>query len=152
MVPMLAFLALAAMPAASQTIGELEQILDYTVTIKSLSAGVDQGIYEAEQKFVVLDGTYSELFQADVETGEVYIEVATGEWIGLEDVESYHCLIRFTGAEYVELFPARAGRNTREDAILKGARMLIICLPLGVVELADGRLMWLLDGIYYRIL
>lgn len=148
----LVILVFAALPGAAQTIEELEQVLDYTVTIKSLSEGVEQGIYELDAKFVVLDGTYSEFFDADPETGTVIVEVATGEWQGLETVESYHCLIRFIGPEYVELFPARVTRDTREDAIIKGARMLIVAYPLGVVELGDGRLIWLLDGIYYRIL
>ena len=143
---------LAAFPVASQTIDGLQQVLDYTITIKSLSEAVERGDYEPPAKFVILDGTYSELFDADPETGTVYIEVATGEWIGLEDVKSYHCLIRLVGDEYVDLFPARVSRDTREDAIVKGARMLIVALPLGVVELGDGRLIWLLDGIYYRLL
>jgi hypothetical protein len=73
-----------------------------------------------------------------------------GEWIGLEDVKSYHCLVKFEGPEYLAAFPASAPRNPGPDVFVKSARMLVVALPVAVVELIDGRLLWLLDGVYLR--
>jgi len=150
--PALALVLALAAPAvlSSQSLASLEKVVNLAATIKSLSEQVAKGDYEAPPKFVVLNGTLDSVFETDEKAATVVIELVTGEWIGLEDVKSYHCLIRFEGAEYLKSFPVTPPRNPGPEVFAKSARLLIVAFPVSVVELADGRLLWLLDGVYLR--
>jgi hypothetical protein len=150
--PVLALLVALVAPVglSAQSLSSLEKVMDLTATIKTLAEQVAAGNYEAPAKFVILNGTFDSVFETDEATGTVVIELVSGEWIGLEDVRSYHCLIRFTGAEYLKTFPATPPRNPGPEIFAKSARLLVVAAPYGVVELADGRLLWLLDGVYHR--
>jgi hypothetical protein len=150
--PVLALLVALVAPLglAAQSLAGLEKVMDLTATIKSLALQVDAGSYEAPAKFVILNGTYDSVLEADESAGTVIIELVTGEWIGLEDVKSYHCLVQFTGPEYLKAFPVKVPANAGPDVFAKSARLLVVAAPLGVVELTDGRTVWLLEGVYYR--
>lgn len=143
-------LLLSSVPLRALSLEDLNAVLDFTVTIKSLNKALEAGNYDAPRKFFALTGSYIDLLQADKESGTVIIELATGEWEGLEEVRSYRCLIRFQGPDYPTLFPARTPRRPDPALVLKHSRLLVIAFPVGVVELPGGRELWLLDGVYYR--
>lgn len=150
--PVLAILLAVFAPAvlSSQSLKSLETVVELSTTIKSLAEQIQREEYEAPPKFVILNGSLEGVFETDEASATVVIEMVTGEWIGLEDVKSYHCLIRFEGVEYLAAFPASPPRNPGAEVYAKSARMLVVALPVAVVELADGRLLWLLDGVYLR--
>ena len=143
-------LALSAGFAWAQSLDDLDAILDFSVTIKTLSEAVERGEYDMEARFVALNGTLNSVFDADAETSTVIVEMVTGEWIGLEEVRSYHCLVRLMDPELFPLFPLNPPRVPEPEVFIKGSRLLVIAFPVAVVELGDGRLMWLLDGVYVR--
>jgi len=146
----LALALLLPLAASAQSLKDLEKVVDLQATIKSLSEKVEAGDYDAPPKFVILNGTLDSVFATDEESETVIIELATGEWIGLEDVKSYHCLVQLQGKEYLQAFPASPPRNPGPEVFVRSARLLVVAAPMGVVESVDGRLLWLLEGVYLR--
>ena len=148
----LGLLLILVAPAAlrAQSVKDLEKVVDLEATIKSLSQRADAGDYKALPKFVILNGSLDNVFDTDESAATVIVELATGEWIGLEDVKSYHCLVRFQGEKYLQAFPAIPPRNAGPEVFARSSRLLVVAAPMGVVELQDGRIVWLLDGVYLR--
>lgn len=140
----------ATATVSSQDLQDLLSLVDLDVTIKSLAVGVDQGNYDAPPKFFLLNGSLDSVLEADEASSTVIIEMVTGEWVGLEDVKSYHCLIRFEGEDYFKAFPVTVPRDAGPEVFARSSRIMVVAYPFAVVELADGRLLWLLDGVYLR--
>jgi hypothetical protein len=134
----------------AQTLSDLNAAVDLETTIRSLAEGVESGDYEAPPKYFVLNGTLDSVFETDEASSMVVIEMVTGEWIGLDEVRSYHCLIRFEGEQYVRAFPANVPRDAGPEIFARNSRLMVVAAPVAVVELTDGRLLWLLDGVYLR--
>lgn len=140
----------ATLPLPARSVRDLQEIVDLTTTIKSLAEQIERGEYDAPERYVILNGSFAGVFETDEATSTVVVEMATGEWIGLEDVKSYHCLVRFEGPDYLRAFPASPPRDAGPEVFARSARMLVVAMPVAVVELGDGRLLWLLDGVYLR--
>jgi hypothetical protein len=146
----LLFALIGALSLPAQSVRDIENIMDLSTTIKSLAQRIEREEYEAPARFVILNGSLEGVFETDEAASTVVVEMVTGEWIGLEDVKSYHCLVRFEGQEYLAAFPAAPPRDPGPEVFARSARMLVVAKPVAVVELGDGRLLWLLDGVYLR--
>jgi hypothetical protein len=84
----------AILPALSHA--DLDRVIDFSVTLKSLASAADSGAPIPAGRTVLLSGTVSDvnIINKDPAGFKVRIELITGEWIGLEDVKSYFCYIR----------------------------------------------------------
>lgn len=145
-------------PAAVSAIskGELDRIIDFSVTVKTLD-GLDTATardYRLDERFVLLDGTVSTIEVIDPEESRyrVVVELVSGEWIGLEDVRSYRCLVLFSGPEFARVLPRRAPREAGPRVIAVNDRVLIVARLLEPVEVDQGRSVWVLQGTYVRAL
>jgi len=153
-VPVLAGLLLLAgaaiLPALSRA--DLERVIDFSVTLKSLASAVEQGAPLPEGKTVLLSGTVSDvnIVNRDPAGFKVRIELITGEWIGLDDVKAYTCYVEFTGAEYARLFPARPPREADRRLVTLNTRVLLLGRVVGVTTTPMGDRRVLVDGAYIR--
>ncbi len=140
----------ALLPALSRA--DLERVIDFSVTLKTLATAADSGAPIPAGRTVLLSGTVSDvnILNKDQAGFKVRIELITGEWIGLEDVKSYSCYVEFTGSEYFKVFPARAPREAHRDLVTLNSRVLVIgrVLDVGATPLGAKRVV--IDGAYIR--
>jgi hypothetical protein len=140
----------ALLPALSRA--DLERVIDFSVTLKTLATAADSGAPIPAGRTVLLSGTVSDvnILNKDQAGFKVRIELITGEWIGLEDVKSYSCYVEFTGSEYFKVFPVRAPRQANRDLVTLNSRVLVIgrVLDVGATPLGARRVV--VDGAYIR--
>ena len=153
-VPVLACLLLlagaAVLPALSRA--DLERVIDFSVTLKSLATAAERGSALPEGRTVLLSGTVSDvnILSKDEAGFKVRIELITGEWIGLDDVKAYSCYVEFTGGEYFKLFPARPPREANRQLISLNSRVLVLGRVVGITTTPLGARHVLVDGAYIR--
>jgi hypothetical protein len=140
----------AMLPALSRA--DLERVIDFSVTLKTLATAADSGAPIPTGRNVLLSGTVSDvnILNKDPAGFKVRIELITGEWIGLEDVKSYSCYVDFAGSEYFKVFPARPPREARRDLITLNSRVLVVGRVVDVSATPMGAKRVLVDGIYIR--
>jgi hypothetical protein len=149
---LLAFLPPAGAFAISKS--ELERVVDFSVTVKTLDR-LDVATardYHLDERFLVLDGTVGSIEVIDPEESryQVVVELISGEWIQLEEVRSYRCLVLFSGPEFARVFPRRAPREAGPRVIVANERVLMVARLLEPVELEPGKSVWVLEGTYVR--
>jgi len=140
----------AILPALSRA--DLDRLIDFSVTLKTLAAAAEQGAPLPAGKTVLLSGTVSDvaIVNKDPAGFKVRIELITGEWIGLDDVKAYTCYVEFTGAEYARLFPARPPREVDRRLITLNSRVLLLGRVVGITTTPLGDRRVLVDGAYIR--
>jgi hypothetical protein len=140
----------ALLPALSRA--DLDRVIDFSVTLKSLATAADSGSSIPRGKTVLLSGTVSDvnIINKDQADFKVRMELITGEWIGLDDVKAYACYVEFTGAEYFKLFPARPPRTASHDLVSLNSRVLVLGRIVDVTTTPLGAKRVLLDGAYIR--
>jgi len=140
----------AILPALSRA--DLERVIDFSVTLKTLATAADSGSPIPVGRTVLLSGTVSDvnILNKDQAGFKVRIELITGEWIGLEDVKSYSCYVEFAGSEYFKVFPARPPREANRDLVTLNSRVLVVgrVVDVGATPLGARRV--LVDGAYIR--
>jgi len=146
----LLLLAAADLPALSRA--DLDRVIDFSVTLKSLATAADQGSALPEGRTVLLSGTVSDvaILSKDDSGFKVRIELITGEWIGLDDVKAYTCYVEFTGSEYARLFPARPPREANRELVTLNSRVVVLGRVVGLTTSPQGARRVLVDGAYIR--
>ncbi|MBN1836076.1 MAG: hypothetical protein JW820_09520 [Spirochaetales bacterium] len=150
--------ALLFLPPAAFAISraELDKVIDFSVTVKTLERldAATARDYRLDERFVVLDGTVGTIEVLDPEESryQVVVELISGEWIGLEEVRSYRCLVLFSGPEFARVFPRRAPRDAGPQVIAANDRVLFVARLLEPVALDEGSSIWVLQGVYARAL
>jgi hypothetical protein len=140
------------LPALSRA--DLERVLDFSVTLKTLAAAADGRAPLPTGKMLLLSGTVSDLtvLNKDEATFAVRIELITGEWVGLEDVKSYACYVVFTGPEFFKVFPARPPRTPTPGVVLLDSRVMVIGSAQGVTTTPMGEKRVRVEGISIRVI
>jgi hypothetical protein len=81
---------------------------------------------------------------------QITAELVAGEWLGTEEVISYHGRIVFKGPESFKVFLRRRPRDASPLMIPPDSRVLVVAKPLEPITSQQGRLMWLLEALYIR--
>ena len=81
---------------------------------------------------------------------EVDVELVTGEWIGTEDVRSYHALLILTGPESFDVFVRRRAPEPGSSVITTGAKVAALVSIVEPVELTGGTAAWLAECHHIR--
>ena len=146
----LALLIPAGLPAAPSR-ADLEKIVDFSATLKTLAAAAS-GEASLPSKIIILDGTVSDINILDREqaTFRARVELLSGEWIGTDEVMSYACYVDFRGAEFFDAFPARAPRSPTPGVVLANSRVLIAGRVLGFATSPQGEKRVLVEGLLVR--
>jgi len=145
-------LASAAQAATGLTRADFQRIVDFSVTLKDLSAVADGTEPLSTGKIVVLNGTVSDvsILGKDQPSFKVRIELITGEWVGTEDVKSYTCYVDFSGPEFFKVFPARAPRTLGPDMVVINSRVIVVGRPMEVTKTPLGEKRVLVEGMFVR--
>ncbi|HET6452262.1 MAG TPA: hypothetical protein VFI08_13170 [Spirochaetia bacterium] len=141
-----------ALVAGALSRSELDRVIDFSVTLKSLAAAAQDGGAVPQGRVVLLSGTVSDVNVVNKDPADfrVRLELITGEWIGLEDVKSYTCYVDFAGSEYARLIPARPPREANRDLVTLNSRVIVIGRVVGVTSTALGGRQALVDGAFIR--
>jgi hypothetical protein len=140
----------AFLPALSRP--DLDRVIDFSVTLKSLATAADSGEPIPVGRTVLLSGTVSDvnIVNKDPAGFKVRIEMITGEWIGTEDVKAYSCYVDFAGAEYFKMFPARPPRTPNRDLVALNSRVIVVGRVVDVATTPLGAKRVLLEGAFIR--
>jgi len=141
-----------ALVAGALSRAELDRVIDFSVTLKSLSVAAQNGDPLPKGRTVLLSGTVSDvaIVNKDPAAFSVRLQLITGEWIGTDDVKSYTCYVDFSGADYASLIPARPPRETNRDLVTLNSRVIVIGRVVGVTSTEFGGTQPLVDGAFIR--
>ena len=124
---LLAMLA-ARTPAVSP--GDLNRIIDFEGTIRSLSElvrlGADRQI--DRERYFVLDGwvASTRVLDRNPASFSAIVEIVCSEWIGRERIEVYRVYVRVAGPEHADRLPERLPEDPDPRIIRPYQRLLVI--------------------------
>ncbi len=145
-------LGLLAPLASAQSRTEFDRIVDFSVTLKTLSdAAAGRGAPGAG-RLALLEGTVSEIVVLDDRPGSwtVRVELMAGEWISVDEVRGYRCWVTFAGPAYAEVFPGEAPDEPSASYIPLHARVLVLGRPLSPVATPLGERVMIVEGLAVR--
>jgi hypothetical protein len=153
-IPVLAFvfLLLGGSLVTAAPHGDFDRIVDFSVTLKSLSAAASGSGALPTDRLVILTGTVSDvmILDANEATFKVRVELIAGEWIGSDTVRSYTSTVEFSGSEFFSIFPARTPRTVTPGIIVTNMRVLVVGRPVRIITTAAGVKQVLVDGATIR--
>lgn len=128
-----------------------DAVVDFETTladIPEIAATLERG-EPIDERVVLLEGTVSGTVTLvpDPEQFEAILFLLTGEWDGVEEMETYECYIRVVGPEFAERLPARRPREPAPGTILINSRVLVAGVIAGLTM--DGTV--LIDGFHVRV-
>lgn len=140
------------LPALSRA--DIERVLDFSVTLKTLTAVADGKAPLPAGKMLLLSGTVSDIsiLNKDEASFRVRIELINGEWVGLEDVKSYACYVEFTGPDFFKVFPARPPGTATPGVVVLDSRVVVIGAAQDVTTTPLGEKRVRVQGVYIRVI
>jgi hypothetical protein len=84
-----------------------------------------------------------EALQGIISPVEVAVELVSGEWIGTDEVRSYHALLILNGPESFKVFVRRRPAEAGSAALTSGAKIAALVSLVETVELTGGTPAWL---------
>lgn len=135
-----------SLPAYSKS--DFDKIVEFSTSLKNL----EQSEFLENGKLLLLNGTISNLQFLDKkrDSFKVMVEMVAGEWIGLEEVRSYHCFVLFAGEEFFSVFPNRKPKNPSSEMIFLNDRILLLAKASPSTEEMREQGIWLLEGLHVR--
>lgn len=109
---------------------DLKSFINLDISLKELSRSEPEFLDSLilSEKYVVLEGTISSI--SEIERSEnnliLDIHIINGEWIGLEKVEVYKCIINVSGLEWEERFPKRIPRESNDQLVQVNDQIMVI--------------------------
>ena len=137
---------------SAQTRPAFDRIVDFSVTLKTVSAAAAGGAVLPANRLLLLEGSISEVVVLDDRPGawKVRVELVAGEWIGTDEVLGYRCWVTFTGPEYAEIFPAEAPEEPSPGYLPPHARVLVLARALAPTLTPLGERVMTLEGLAVR--
>jgi hypothetical protein len=141
-----------SLPALSRA--DIERVLDFSVTLKTLSAAADGKAPLPLGKMLLLSGTVSDISILNKDEGgyRVRVELISGEWVGLEDVKSYACYVEFSGSEFSKVFPARPPRTATPGVVVLDSRVVVIGAAQDITTTPLGEKRVRVQGAFIRVI
>jgi hypothetical protein len=138
--------------AHAQTRAAFERIVDFSVTLKTVSAAAAGGAVLPADRLLLLEGSISEVVVLDDRPAswKVRIELMAGEWVGVDEVRGYRCWIIFAGPAYAEVFPAEPPDESSPAYLPPHARVLVLARALAPVVTPLGEKVMTLEGLAVR--
>ena len=145
-------LGLLAPRASAQTRAEFERIVDFSVTLKTLSDAAAGRAVLGANRLVLVEGTVSEIVVLDDRPGSwtVRVELMAGEWIGVDEVRGYRCWVTFAGPAYADAFPGEIPDEPAASYVPPHARVLVLGRPASPVVTPLGDRVMVVEGLAVR--
>ena len=150
----LLFLVLAVSGVSADVVDDFDGIIDFSMTLKDLDKRVSRGESPESlgDRLFLLDGAVSaiEIISGEEEPFLAVIDLVSGQWIGMEDVERYTCKVIVRGPQFEKRIPRRRRRNPAPDEILVNSTVLVLTQLIDIIEDESGNRLALLEGYYLR--
>jgi len=151
------FLAVTVFVAMSlnvfgQSIQDFEEIVDFDFSIRELSRAAEGSGGDFPDRLVIIDGTVSARYVLDAnrDTYVGQLELVGGEWLGVEEVVTYRCILLLQGTQFANAIPARRSRTKHPDEIDLNSRLLVVGTFLRLFDMEDGTTVPILDAFHIR--
>lgn len=113
----------------SETVN-LNSFINLDISLKELSRSEPEFLDSiiSSEKYIIVEGTISSI--TDIERSEnnliLDIHIINGEWIGLEKVEVYKCIINVSGLFWEKRFPQRKPRELTDELLEVNDQIMVI--------------------------
>jgi len=150
----LGLLVLVAGGAFALTIGDLNQVVDLSASLETLSSAASGNQHlPADGRFVLLSGAVAsiQIVNRDRDTFSAEFNLVDGHWQGLDSVALYQCIVQVSGPEFFARLPARPPAGAADPSIiLPNTEVLVIGVVQGTRALPDGTTLPVVQGVYVR--
>lgn len=139
----------------AQTLDDFDRIVDFGIALKELHVAASAGtITTTPDSFFIIDGAVASrrVVQSDRESFLGELELVNGEWVGVEEVLLYRCIVQLVGPEFFEAIPARRSRRANPAEIALNTRLLIVGKLTELRILENGQAIPVLQAYYIRTL
>lgn len=130
---MTATVALPAIP------GDLERVIDFDVSISTLSELVQTGQYDRidTERHFILEGVVAsiQVFDPEPDSFQALIEVVSSNWVGVERIEVHRVYVLVEGPQYAERLPERVPADPDPRIIRTNQRLLVVGPFIGTATL-----------------
>jgi hypothetical protein len=138
--------------APAQTRAAFDRIVDFSVTLKTVSAAAAGEAVLPANRLLLLEGSIGEIVVLDDRPGawKVRVELLAGEWIGTDEVRGYRCWVTFAGLGYAEVFPAEVPDEPSPDYLPLHSRVLVLARALSPAVTPLGEKVMVMEGLAVR--
>ncbi|MBI9096840.1 MAG: hypothetical protein JEY91_00110 [Spirochaetaceae bacterium] len=109
---------------------ELDSIINVNISLKELSNSTPDKLDKiiVSEKYIILEGIISSIREIERSENNFIIDLhlLNGEWIGMDRIDVYKCIINVDGKEWENRFPKRAPREPTEELILLNNQVMVI--------------------------
>jgi hypothetical protein len=143
---------LVCVSAPAQTRAAFDAIVDFSVTLKTLSAAAAGEAVLPANRLLLLEGSISEIVVLDdrPQAWKVRVELMAGEWIGVEAVLGYRCWVTFAGPAYADVFPAEVPDEPSPDYLPLHTRVLVLARAPAPAVTPLGEKVMAVEGLAVR--
>ena len=124
-----------------QSAEDLNSVIDFNTTLRELDQIASNGNPDAlPSQFVIIDGVVASREVVNPNTAEFVgeLHLVSGEWIGVEKVVRYECILVLNGPDFASAIPVRRSRRPNPDEIAMNSRILTIAKAIGLFQREDG--------------
>lgn len=143
-----------ALFVSAQTGGTAKDPVNFDLTLKDIYLMVQEGNANNinPDQYIVINGTVSarEVLNPDKENFVGILELSSGEWLGVEDVEIYRCYIQLEGSDFSSAIPVRRSRKPKPEEIKLNTNILVLGKYLGYSEDETGNKYPVIKGFRIR--
>lgn len=130
---------------------DFDSVVDFSFTMADIPS-IAEALYRGDpidERFVIIEGTVSGTVTlvSEPEEFQAILFLLTGEWDGVEEVETYDCYVRVIGPEFARRVPPRRPRSPEPNTILVNSTILVAGAVAGLTE--DGTV--LIDALHVRV-
>jgi hypothetical protein len=139
--------------AFAQNRAAFDKIVDFSVTLKTVSAAAAGEAVLPANRLLLLEGSISEIVVLDdrPQSRKVRVELTDGEWIGVDEVRGYRCWVTFAGPGYAEIFPSEVPDEPSPDYLPLRSRVLVLARVLGPAVTPLGEKVMTVEGLAVRM-
>jgi hypothetical protein len=147
-------LSLVSVPAVATPPEEFNAAVDFSTSIETLYRSMQEDPQATidSTKSVILDGVVASVTVVDPseQSFQAFVELVSGEWEGLEDVELYRTYVR-VGPDFYNRISTRQNRRPSGEVIEQNSRVLVAGNIVGYLpDQTSSALIPAVDGFHIR--
>lgn len=108
----------------------LNSLINLNLSLKELSLSGLDALDELilSDKYIILEGSVSSITEIERNDTNLVLDIhlINGEWIGLDKVQVYKCIVNISGMEWETMFPSRPPKEITDGVVLQNNRILVI--------------------------
>ncbi len=130
---------MAATAGLSAIPGDLERVIDFDVSIRTLSEYVQAQEYDRidTERHFILEGVVAsiQVFDPEPQSFQAIIEIVSSNWVGVERIEVHRVYVLVEGPQYAERLPERLPTDPDPRIIRTNQRLLVVGPYIGTATL-----------------